>query len=82
MSIWDVKVKLPLHALPIFSLAAALGPGMDGGGSFPDLCGCMPFCWDYDYAFCCAGAKMGVGCLQDSGDPACPFSTCRAWSQP
>lgn len=44
MSIWDVKVKLPLHALPIFSLTAVLGPGTDGGGdgSFPDLCGCVP----------------------------------------
>lgn len=34
MSIWDVKVKLPLHALPIFSLTAVLGPGTDGGGGW------------------------------------------------
>lgn len=34
MSIWDVKVKLPLHALPIFSLAVPWGLGRTVGDHF------------------------------------------------
>lgn len=60
MSIWDVKVKLPLHALPIFSLTAVLGPGTDGGGGMDHfltyvvacpLLGlglCLLLCWGQD----------------------------------